>query len=209
MDSNNSKKWNKKNYLRENSKDIIDFFDAYAKASLKNNGGKRFIEKTPSHVLRLNFLLEYFPNSQFINVVRDGRDCYCSARHHSNIKQNSSVIHYAKYWKKCINARLKIGNNPNIFDIKYEDLVNEPEKACRQMMMFLEEEYDPRQIDSSIYSKNSITKSKRPDFSKLSKAITASTINRYEKELSQQEIYQFERIASKELEFFGYKLNKK
>ena len=192
------------NQLREKSQDIIEFFDAYAQQFCGNNQIKRFVEKTPSHVLRINFLIKYFSQSQFINMYRDGRDCYCSARHHRNIKQNTNIIRYANYWRKCVNTRLKIGNHPRVIDIKYEDIVTNSEEIIKKIMNFLNEQYHPQQLNPFIYSKNSILRSKRQEFSKLSKPINSSSINRFQKELSQKEIYQFQKIAERELELLGY-----
>lgn len=128
---------------------------------MEKAGGLPFIEKTPQHILRLDFLLKHFPNAKFINLFRDGRDSYCSARHHQNIPQGKDIVRYAYYWKKCINARLKQGESENIFDVKYEDLTTNPEQIVREIMKRLGEEYDPRQIQPEYYSQNTITQDTR------------------------------------------------
>jgi len=198
---------NEMDLIRSNSTDIVDFFDKFSAENLKKNGGKRFIEKTPPHVLRIDFLLKYFPNSQFINVFRDGRDCYCSARHHQNVMQGKNLQKYAKYWRRCVQARLKQGEKLNIFDVKYEELVTEPEKVVKKMMAFLQEDYDEKQLISDYYSQNKINKSNRKEFKKLSKPIDKASINRYQLELSEQEKKDFEKIAGKELNLLGYSSN--
>lgn len=195
---------NSVNQLRKESQDIIQFFDAYAQQVCEENQRKRFVEKTPSHVLRINFLIKHFTNSQFINMFRDGRDCYCSARHHPNVKQGSDLVRYAKYWKKCVTARLEMRNHPRVIDIKYEELVNNPEEVVKEMMEFLNEQYNAKQLSPFRHSKNSIMSSKREEFSKLSKPINSSSVSRFQKELSQKEIAQFHKIAGQELELLGY-----
>ena len=192
--------------IQQDSQDIVQFFDKFAELNLRKYGGKRFIEKTPPHVLRLPFLSRYFPQAQFINIFRDGRDCYCSARRHPNVVQGSHVQRYARYWKRCIEARLRQGNQENILDVQYEDLAQDPSKIVQQIMAFLKEEYDPRQISPDNYSKNQITKTNRQEFSKLSQAIDTSSVKRYQKELSTQEIEQFHQIAGHQLEQLGYEV---
>ena len=194
--------------MRAESKDIVDFFDNFAEANLQKTSGKYFIEKTPPHVLRLAFLSQHFPNARFINVVRDGRDCFCSAVHHPNVVQGSSVERYAKYWKRCIRARLKRGEQSNIFDLKYEDLVANPEQQIRTVMDFLGEEYQTAQLNPQSYSHNQITQTSKPHFSKLGKPITNSSQQRWKQELSPRDVGLFEAIAGAELEAMGYSLSR-
>lgn len=190
--------------LIEQSQDIVQFYDKFTQHITQQTGGQRFIEKTPQHVLRLKFLLKHFPNAKFINMFRDGRDGYCSARHHQNVPQGKSIVRYASYWKKCINARLRQGENENILDVKYEELTNNPELIVRQIMNFLGEKYDARQINPKYYSQNTITQDTRQEFRKLSKSIDQSSQGRWKKELTESEVKQFHEIAGRELEILGY-----
>lgn len=190
----------------QQSQDIVQLFDGLVAQVLINQGGKRYVEKTPSHILRLDFLLKNFSQSQYIHVYRDGRDCYCSGKKHKNIPQAKTIQRFAHYWKKSIQARLKHGDHPQIFDLKYEDLVTNPEFQVKKMMNFLGETYDSRQIEPKYYSNNSITNSSRQEFSKLSQAIDSTNIYKYLERLTPEEIDIFNRIAGLELTSLGYKL---
>ncbi|MEQ9370380.1 MAG: sulfotransferase [Coleofasciculus chthonoplastes F3-SA18-01] len=190
--------------LINQSPDIVRFYDKFTQQITQQTGGQRFIEKTPQHVLRLKFLLKHFPNAKFINMFRDGRDGYCSARHHQNVPQGKSIVRYASYWKKCVNVRLRQGENDKIFDVKYEELTTNPEQVVRQIMNFLGEEYDARQIEPQYYSQNRITQDTRQEFRKLSKSIDQSSQERWKKELIESEVQQFHKIAGRELQILGY-----
>ena len=63
--------------LLKKSKDNVDFFENCVSYLDNINKGKIFIEKTPQHIIKLDFLLNHFPNAKFVHIVRDGRDCYC------------------------------------------------------------------------------------------------------------------------------------
>ncbi|NJL81783.1 MAG: sulfotransferase [Chloroflexaceae bacterium] len=191
--------------LQTNTPDIVQAFDRFSQQRLKETGGQRFIEKTPPHVLRLPFLLKHFPKAQFINVFRDGRDCYCSARHHAYVTQGQSIETYARYWRRCLRSRFRQGEHPRILDVKYEDLVTNAESAVRGIMAFLAEEFEERQLDPRCYSQNTITRSKRQEFSKLSQPISPSSMNRWQKEMTAAEIERFEKIAGQELRRLGYR----
>ena len=191
-------------HIIHQSNDIVQFFDAFAIANLQKLGGGRFVEKTPPHVLKLNFLLNHFPNAQVVNIYRDGRDCYCSAQHHPNVVQGRSVKRYANYWKKCIQARLNIGAHNRVFDIKYEDLTDNPSLHVEKMMAFLGEDYDPRQIDPTYYSQNKSINSKKAYLQKLAQPIKSASQGRWKTELSAEELEQFHQIAGDELNQLQY-----
>lgn len=200
-------KQKKMNELRKNCHDIVEFFDVFTHQVLMDHSeAKYYVEKTPQHVLQLGFLTKYFPNSKFIHMVRDGRDGYCSAKHHKNVVQGSDVKRYAKYWRKCLNSRIKLGDKENILDVKYETLASAPETTIKRMMSFIGETYHPQQLEPGKYSNNAITKIKTPVFAKLSSNINNSSIQRYKKELSTEEIETFNNIASEQLRHFAYEV---
>ena len=186
------------------SNDIVQFFDSFATANLQKLGGTRFVEKTPPHVLKLDFLLNSFPNAQVVNIYRDGRDCYCSAQHHPNVVQGRSVKRYAHYWKKCVQTRFNIGTHNRVFDIKYEDLTDNPSFHVEKIMEFLGEEYDPRQIDPNYYSQNKSINSKKAYLQKLAQPIKTASQGRWKTELSPEDMEQFHQIAGEELKVLQY-----
>lgn len=68
--------------LTNTSVDLIDYFHNAVQYIINqhNRTKVRFIEKTPQHILYIDFLLKHFPNAKFINIVRDGRDAYCTSK---------------------------------------------------------------------------------------------------------------------------------
>ena len=187
---------------RRGSRDIVQFYDAYTHAILAGAGAGRFVEKTPQHVLRIAFLRRHFPNAQFINLYRDGRDCFCSARSHQPVIQGAGAARFARYWRRCIRARLAQGQAPNVLDVKYEDLTRAPEPTVRGMMDFLGEEFDPRQIDPAHYSQTHLSGVKA--FERLQGPISGSSVGRWRQELTPVEVRSFSRIAGAELSRLGY-----
>jgi protein-tyrosine sulfotransferase len=186
---------------QERAKDIIDYFDRIASLITNGNVGSRFLEKTPQHVLRLGFLLNYFPNSQVIHIVRDGRDCFCSAKGHPGVVQGGNVGDYAKYWKRCIRSRMKYASD-SVIDIKYEDLTVAPRGEMQKVMEFLGLELLDDQLDPAFYSINKM--SGKNEFKMLNKPISPSNNGRWKADMSNEEKERFLRIARQELEAFGY-----
>lgn len=187
------------------SENLVDLYDRFAEKYLLRAQGKRFVEKTNSPtLLRLWFLTKYFPNSKIIYVIRDGRDCYCSAKMHPNVPQNNSIHAYASHWKNCVNARLRLSYCPQIFDVQYELLTSKPEYILRKIMDFLEETYDSRQIDPQYYGNALLGQTNQ--HRKLVAPIDASNQYRWKRELRTDEILKFQRIAGNQLQELGYEL---
>lgn len=191
----------------EKSKDIVTLFDNFCSDYLAENRGIRFIEKINTPTLnRMDLLINYFPNSQFIHIFRDGRDCYCSALHHPHVYQTKTLHSFARHWQNCINSRLKYGDHPNIYDLSYEALTSESEteKVIRELINFLGEEYHPNLLDPQYYANNLL--SKATHHQKLSQPIRKTSQGRWKKELTSSEINQFQAIAGQQLEKLGYDL---
>ncbi|MDH5694325.1 MAG: sulfotransferase [Gammaproteobacteria bacterium] len=188
--------------LFKGSKDIIDFFDQAVTLLSTRHAGKRFIEKTPQHVLHLSFLLKHFPTARFVHIVRDGRDCYCSAKSHPDIPQRHSVEKFARYWRDCVQSGLNHRNEPRLITIRYEDLASQAEAPLNTVMQHLGVELESAQLDATQYGSDS--RAALQEFKRLSSAITPSTVGRWQEEMSSSEKDAFSKIAGTQLRAFGY-----
>ncbi len=76
---------------------------------LHGDGDLRFAEKTPQNCFILEFLAEVFPDSQFVHIVRDGRDAAISYRREPWLQANAAASGvrepggylfgpYARFW---------------------------------------------------------------------------------------------------------------
>ena len=189
--------------LFSESSDIVDFFTRAARLLESRNEGRTLIEKTPQHVLHIDFLTHFFPNARFVNVVRDGRDAYCSSRKHPNVRLNSPVI-YARYWKRCIDAGLSVSDNPIVHTVRYEDFTSDPKLHLEKVMDFLDLELEPAQFESTQVQADMRSTFERHQ--RLSQPITSATVGRWRDELSEQQVQAFQSVASSELEAYGYEL---
>ena len=188
-------------HLFRTTRDLVDFFD-HGVASVLTETEHRFVEKTPQHILRLPMLVRHFPDSQFIHVVRDGRDCYCSARHVPGIPQRFNARVFAWYWRRCLRARRQVGHANNVYDLHYERLVTEPEQELRNLMAFLGLDLEPAQLDATVYGRDQ--RVAHDHHRNIAQPIEASSVERWKRELSERDQRTFLRICRKELEAFGY-----
>ena len=108
-------------------------------------------EKTPSNIFAAVQLLEIFPDSRFVHVIRDGRDVLAShrdvrrrlARRGSASWSPSSLrLHrVCARWHRAAEIHFELAADSRrtgrYVSIRYEDLVGEPEKAVTQLFDFI------------------------------------------------------------------------
>ncbi|NEZ59941.1 sulfotransferase family protein [Adonisia turfae] len=188
----------------EDSKDIVEFYDKLASKILRDEDKVRFLEKTPFHVLYLKYLVKHFPNARFVNMIRDGRDCYRSNKrladyYHKPLKKATRL------WRDSIRARQTMGKHSQIIDVRYEDLTHNPTETLERVMSFLGEDFYPEQLDPATYSKSTIFRGDK-GHERLSQPIKPTSIGKWKKDLTSDEIQYFQKNAGKELVCMGYEI---
>ncbi|RLF27775.1 MAG: hypothetical protein DRN08_01535 [Thermoplasmata archaeon] len=122
---------------------LKEFFLLFTENYVSTKKKKRWAEKTPDHIFYVDLIDELFPDCQFINVIRDGRDVVCSYKERWGRKTFFNAI---KTWNKTINLTLiyrKKFDKKRYMEIRYEDLISNPEMETRKMMKFIGEEWTP------------------------------------------------------------------
>jgi hypothetical protein len=196
--------WAENRSLFADSRDLVDFFDRAVELLGSRRPGATFVEKTPQHVLRLAFLSRRFPEARFVNVVRDGRDCFASAKSHPGIPQASSARRFARYWRRCVDSALGMSGHPRILTLRYEDFARDAPRELARAMRFLELEPEPAQLDPTRFGSHK--RARRDEFHLLRSAISDARVGRYRSELSPAERRVFERLAARQLAAYGYPL---
>lgn len=116
-----------------------EVFGLYA----ERQGKSRFTEKTPMNVIHIPFLSRVFPESRFIHLVRDGRDVALSYLDADFGVE--SVGEAAIYWRRFVRKGRRDGARlgPRYREVRYEDLLADPEAVLRSLCAFVEIPYDP------------------------------------------------------------------
>jgi hypothetical protein len=106
-------------------------------------GKQRWADKTPRYSLHLPFIDRLFPSSQVIHLIRDGRDVVASHRDSWGYK---SALGAPDKWRRFIEAARQWGATapPERYtELRYEELVADPERELRRILDFLGEPWDP------------------------------------------------------------------
>lgn len=157
--------------------------------------------KEPLLTYQLPALMECFPNSKYILIVRDGRGVVNSYMD-NRWGLGTNVYTGAERWKKEVNLQVDFMQKINHgLTIKYEDLVTDMQSTIRNICEFLEVEFDEQMVNyyqkGASYAKNreNINTYKAPD---------ASITQKWREVLSTRQIGVIEQIAEKELKSFDY-----
>lgn len=121
---------------------IAAMFDAIKRDYASRAGKSRWADKTPMYALTLPFIDRLFPTCQVVHVIRDGRDVVASHRARWGYL---AALKAVRKWPRYVHTARAAGAamTPDRYhEVRYEDLVNEPEKTLRELLAFLDEPWD-------------------------------------------------------------------
>jgi len=181
------------------SRSQAEFIDRFQAACLARAGKRVWADKTPENIRRSDFVWRHFPRARFVHVIRDGRDVACSLRRQAWMKDRDrapadALVRCAAYWVERVSLRRKIGNDPRYAELRYEDLVRDPEATFRPLLAFLGLDWSDRVL--SPESGDRADPAAGPTF-------TTST-GRWLTELSDREIAAVKSVAGEMLIELGY-----
>ena len=201
-------KLSKEKIFRETQvRDLIHIFFAIYNQYLENTNKKRWGCKSTFMIYHIALIQRYWPTSKFLYMVRDGRDVAASAK--KSIFNHYNVYYTSRLWKK----EQQIGiywlsklSNKDIFLIKYENLLRDPQGTMKSVCSFLNESYDENMLN--YFQTQEAQKSSRLSVSwrNTSKSIMKDNFEKFKSELRRKEIDLFEAIAGPELDYFSYSL---
>lgn len=122
---------------------IASFFDSFQTEYAQKRGKQRWAEKTPKYTTMLGFINELFPDSQMIHIIRDGRDVVTSHRDRWGYKVAMRSIND---WKRYVTLATEFGKkmpSDRYIEVRYEDLVTQPEDILHGLFDYLGEPWDP------------------------------------------------------------------
>lgn len=187
--------------LKENT--FHGVVDALMNAWLEKCDKKRWGEKTPWHMFFWREIMEGFPDAKFIFIVRDGRDASMSW-----LKARFGPKHIypaARRWKAFHDEYenfKQVVNPDDLYELKYEDLLDRPEEIAREICDFVGEEYSDEML---AFHKSTISyKTDKGNDKNLTKPLMKSNKEKWKQALSEDEKRIFEAVASEELERYGY-----
>jgi hypothetical protein len=148
-------------------------------------------DKTPWYLLRLDCLVELFPDAQFIFINRDGRDVALSLLEKDWGPNN--IYSCAKYWQnmheKHSSLLKTLEQNKQLISINYESLLAEPTHHVNKLYRFLGVKLEANVVE------------------KLCERIRADNTNKWKSKMSTKDVLLYDSVAGETLSKFGYEVN--
>ena len=110
-------------------------------------GKPRWAEKTPNHLLHLPKIRALYPGAPVVRIVRDPRDSALSMRQLPWASPSALANGYlwAAWFSK---SQPFFDGDANTLTVRYEDLVEEPEKVLTRVCAFVGETFQPGMLET-------------------------------------------------------------
>jgi len=190
--------------IDESKRTLSNIFDElYCTYSEKHNPeSQKWGDKTPMNTLYLDWIKSAFPQSKFVHIIRDGRDVVSS---YLKMERYPTISEAAKRWSSSVSlAQIfgsKIGNN--YMEIRYEDLVEDPEKEINEVCSFLDIHYHSEMLEQTSQV-DKLGDTDKPHHSNLSKPISTESIGKWKDHFSSGEQEKLTKLLHKHLLHLGY-----
>lgn len=182
-------------------------------------GKRRWLEKTPTHVLQIDKIVEVVPDALFVEIVRDPRDVLASKKTRrqivwttdryteeqkpfKNLEKAYDPLWDALSWKSTVRAGIIAHEQypGRVMTIRYEDLVRAPEESIRAVCRFLDLDFEPAMMDARSRNSAEHGESKKA-------GISADAVGRFRRALTTAEIALIQQLVRPELERHDYPLD--
>jgi hypothetical protein len=184
---------------------LTEWFGESYTAYADQFGKARYGDKTPGLVLHMPRVLDLFPDAVFIHLIRDGRDVA-----QAFVERDwgpSTIAKAALMWRRHVTTGradgLKLPRG-RYFELRYEDLVADPEPHVREICTFLELDYEPAMLGFQESAKRAQDYSPFPEsHASLDKGITKG-LRDWRDDMNLADRLRFEARAGATLEMCGY-----
>lgn len=171
-------------------------------------GKRRWGDKRPAYIQRLDVILRLFPDAQIIHIIRDGRDCVSSLKRMPWWSGGSIAAIYT--WRSAIvKGRAAAARLPadSYVEVRYEDLVTAPEQQLRRMCAFLGEPFDEAMLAPHQVAEVAVPE-RKVWHTRTREAVDDRALRRWEEDLEPWELDLFEFVSARQLRRHGYELSR-
>lgn len=166
----------------------------------------RWGEKTPHHLHYWREIRTFFPKARFIHIVRDARDVSLSlvAARFGPKTCYGAAQHWVRYLEGAAEAERELGGE-FFAELKYEDLLAEPEETLTRLCAFLGEDYSPSMLE--YHRGGGSYRTDDRNLQNLRRPLLHDNVARWRKEMSPGDLRVVEAVAGEHLRRFGYPLS--
>ena len=196
----------------EKSKNMIDVYRNITNFYLKNKNKEIIGDKDPKIIENIEVLNYFFPNSKIIHIIRDPRDVVLSRTKAKWSKKYPYFMHSIIYYLQMTLGRkmlYKYFNKNNFYELKYEDLIKDPNYELKKICNFLEVEYENNILNYHNSSKELVSKDEFEWKKETFKPVDNKNSNKWKKEFNFFKILIIESICYSHIKENFYNENNK
>jgi hypothetical protein len=195
---------------------VRTFYAAYT----EQQGKPRWGEKTPTYVQKMKLIQRALPEARFCHVIRDGRDVALSVL--DRTVRDLTAGDVAQRWqKKVTKAKADSPQIKHYMEIRYEDLILDTEPVLRSVCEFFELPWHDelltyhersadrlqemaRALPSDGRAKELSVERRMKTHEMTTKPPSADRVQRWRKQMTEDQRLEFEAIAGDLLAELGY-----
>ena len=152
-------------------------------------------DKTPGHHAYLAEILEKFPRSPIIFVMRDPRDTVLAIRK----KFATSLKGAIQLWNDAFRSYQKVLGK--VYLVRYEELAQRPVETVQALCAHLEENYEPQML--RVFERIPSRLARNPHNRDLLRPVDPTLVGRF-RQMPQQDIEWIESACATGMEVLGY-----
>jgi len=160
---------------------------SFYEAAAASAGKPRWGDETPSYLKRERRLQRALSEARFIHVIRDGRDTLAAKP--GDIDVGSALATGQRWERKIRSARQQEHLMEHYSEVRYEDLIADPEGTLRGVCELLELDFDPGMVDP-------------PERAEIEGAL--GSVGGWRERLTPEQVAAFEEPAAEMLDLLGY-----
>jgi Sulfotransferase family len=161
---------------------------AFYEASAASGGKARWGDNTPSYLKRMRRIQRALTEARFIHVVRDGRDTLAAKP--AAISTGAAIATGQRWSKKVRSAQQQEHLMDWFLEIRYEDLIADPEAVVRRVCEFIELPFEASMIEP-------------PERSAIEAEL--GPVGCWRERLELEQLGAFEEVAGEMLDELGYR----
>jgi hypothetical protein len=168
-------------------------------------GKNRYGDKTPDHVLQIRELAALFAESQFIHLIRDGRDVALTTL--AADWGPDSILAAARYWRHRVTKGRRAGaalGPGRYLEVRYEELVSDPAPVLRRVTDFIGLPFDSSMMRYDEAAQRQLKMSPDPSADRSLLLPPTKGLRDWRRDMAADDLAAFEVVAGRLLQELGY-----
>jgi hypothetical protein len=183
---------------------VVDaIYSEYADAKGKARWGDK-----SDYLDRIHLIHRVFPNARFIHIIRDGRDVASSV-----LKLPwgpNDIVRAAEWWNEHVWLARRVGailGPEQYHEVRFEELVREPERALRACCAFLGEAYASEMLAYPRGARAAIPDDRRFQHHGIDRSPSEDRVFAWKREMDPVDVAIFNRNAQRMLRELDYTID--